>query len=557
MQTTPSQSLVEAYLLIEQPRQRLGHWSNVLAALDSPLAPTLSSVVALYDATNDQALINLQYADLDELQLSYVVNVAVLAEVGMVQPAALSEGERARFVSTRLARCTLRVTAETTAVGALTALVKKLKDERAVKSGPARTVLPRGDTADPVMLVNPKGTRDNLEKLARDAENGAPPPPRRDHDPGTSRHVIARIDRHVTVEISPIVAKKLAADAVVAVSAGDITSPMPLGKVQELSSEMRQSEMIYARYLRGGKWIAVRVGALSLKGAALMTGALPRLHDRTDIALRFGKNQALVCGVVAKVSSARETSTTGTATFSVAFDLDDTARKQLRALLVAARDAKITIKPPPPRAARRFPVEWQVALGTTNGFVRATLLDVSTGGMFVRPEVPLELGTSPGFSVVLDDGGTPIAGRVRVVRDISESEARACGLTAGFGLSIFEIAEADRMRWLGFLARIERRAEKRVLIGAEPERLAELQAGLAGLGYAVIGGTDTGTLIQLANSDRRPCDAVLLDAGWLQADSAVALVESLFSSRKVPCVTMNGEVRRARQTIDRLLEVVV
>ena len=113
------------------------------------------------------------------------------------------------------------------------------------------------------------------------------------------------------------------------------------------------------------------------------------------------------------------------------------------------------------------------------------------------------------------------------------------------------------MRWLAFLARIERRAEKRVLIGAEPARLAELQAGLASLGYAVTGGTDPGALVQLANADARPADAVLIDAGWLQNEASATLVESLFNARNVPCVTMNGEVRRARQAIDRLLEVVV
>jgi hypothetical protein len=117
--------------------------------------------------------------------------------------------------------------------------------------------------------------------------------------------------------------------------------------------------------------------------------------------------------------------------------------------------------------------------------------------------------------------------------------------------------EPDRLRWLGFLARIERRAEKRVLIGADPRRLAELQAGLASLGYAVSGGTDPGTLVQLAGADARPADAVLIDAGWLQNESSTSLVESLFSARNVPCVTMDGEVRRAAQAIDRLLEVVV
>jgi hypothetical protein len=177
--------------------------------------------------------------------------------------------------------------------------------------------------------------------------------------------------------------------------------------------------------------------------------------------------------------------------------------------------------------------------------------------MFVKPTAALALGDSISFSVALDDGSAPIGGSARVVRMISEVEAMEAGLDAGFGLELFEMTEADRMRWLGFLARIERRAEKRVLIGAEPARLAELQAGLASLGYTVVGGTDPGALVQLANAETRPADAVLIDAGWLQNEASTAIVEKLMAARNVPCVTMNGEVRRARQAIDRLLDVVV
>jgi hypothetical protein len=113
------------------------------------------------------------------------------------------------------------------------------------------------------------------------------------------------------------------------------------------------------------------------------------------------------------------------------------------------------------------------------------------------------------------------------------------------------------MRWLAFIARVERRAEKRVLIGASPSRLGELQAALAGCGYAVTGGTDPGALVQLANAGARPADAALIDAGWLQNGASASWVENLFSARNVPCVTLHGDARRARMAVDRLLEVVV
>jgi hypothetical protein len=94
-----------------------------------------------------------------------------------------------------------------------------------------------------------------------------------------------------------------------------------------------------------------------------------------------------------------------------------------------------------------------------------------------------------------------------------------------------------------------------VLIGASPARLAELQAALAGAGYAVMGGTDPGALVQLANADSRPVDAALIDSTWLGVGASASWVESLFSARDVPCVTVNGDVRRARSAIDRLLQV--
>src|SRR4029077_1174404 len=106
--------------------------------------------------------------------------------------------------------------------------------------------------------------------------------------------------------------------------------------------------------------VPTRIGSLSLKGAALLAGALPRLHDHVDVALAYGDHRALVRGAVGKVSTVREAQQTGASTFSVAFQLDDTARQQRTALLTAARAANVTIKPAPPRATRRFPVEWPV-----------------------------------------------------------------------------------------------------------------------------------------------------------------------------------------------------
>ncbi|MBV8761514.1 MAG: PilZ domain-containing protein [Deltaproteobacteria bacterium] len=548
--------LVEAYLLIEQPRQRLGHWTQSLAALDSPMAPALAHVTALYDPTSDQALLALRYDEmaLGPRRLQFVVEVALLAEVGMIQPAELSEVERRRFLTERLARCVLAVSTERSAVGALTELVRRVKEQRTAK--PIRSVQPRGDTADPVLLVAAKGTRNDLERQAADA---ASPPPH--------KHIVARNNRLPTVEMDPKEGQRLVTETKIMDVEDNLPPAPPTKRLRAQSPNAAsgsgphlptgQSEVIYARYLRSGRWVPVRVGSLSLKGAALLAGALPRVDDNVDVALTYEGHRALVRGAVGKVSSTGESRSTGATTFSVQFDLDEASRKQLVALLQAARAANVTIKPPPPRSTRRFPVEWPIALGTMRGAIKAEALDVSTAGMFVRPNVAIDLDSTLNFSLVLDDGGAPIAGRGKVVRKITADEATKCGLQAGYGITITDMADSERMRWLAFLARIERRADKRVLIGASPARLTELTQALAGCGYAVTGGTDPGALVQLAHNGARPADAALIDAGWLTNGASASWVENLFAARNVPCVTLQGDARRARMAVDRLLEVVV
>ena len=315
------------------------------------------------------------------------------------------------------------------------------------------------------------------------------------------------------------------------------------------------ADVIYARYLRSGRWVPIRIGSLSLKGAALLAGALPRTQDYVDVALSFGGHRALVRGAVAKVSSISESASTGAATFNVDFSLDDAARRQLTALLTAARAARVTIKPPPPRATRRLPVEWPVCLGTTHGAVRADALDVSCGGLFVKPTHALAIGTTLSFSSVLDDNGAPVAGRARVVRHVTEAEAKTCGLVAGYGLHIRDMGDADLARWYAFLGRVEKRADRRVLVGASPARLAEVQGVLAAAGYAVTGGTDPGALVQLASTDARPVDAAMIDGDWLGEGAAASWFETLFSARNVPCLTLHGDPRRARASIDKVLAI--
>ncbi|HEU0035863.1 MAG TPA: PilZ domain-containing protein [Kofleriaceae bacterium] len=543
--------LVEAYLLIERPRQRLGHWLTALAPLDDGRAPPLASVTAYYDDHCDQAVVGLCYDELalGRERLAFVVEVALLAEIGMVQPAELSEADRTRFAGDRLARCTIRVGDQRSVCSALSELVRKVRDHK-LKTPPPIPV-----DAQPAPYLA-KGTRDDVRRAEGSASGQYAI-----HRRTPSANVVPRSPdphRASTVELSPIETHRIACE---------LRDPEPEPLPARAGSPSIASELelptpsgptppgiIYARYLRSGRWVPIRIGALSLRGAALMTGALPRLHDHVDVALSYAGHRALVRGPVKKVSSVQEAAQTGAASFSVAFELDDSARRQLTNLLTAARAAQVTIKPPPPRHAQRYPVEWPVCLGTMRGAVRGEALDVSRDGMFVRPVHALALDSALNFSAVLDDGGAPISGRARVVRQVVEAEARSCGLTPGYGLRITDMGDDDLTRWSAFLVRIERRAEKRVLVGASPNRLPDLQSALSCLGYAVTGGTDPGALVQLAGAER-PVDAVLMDGGWLTPGSSMAWIESLFSARNVPCVTIHGDAKRGRMAIDKLLAI--
>ncbi len=585
-----SPSLIEAFLVIDQPRQRLSHWCTALSPLDDPSAPPFATVMAYYDPTADEALVGLRYDTLavGDNGLAFLMEIALLAEIGMIQPAELSEGDRRRFVGERLARCTIQVGEQRHVSTALIELVRRVREQKAnvrppvVASAPLSRATPppiptngwrehpRGDTSDPYLLVKAKGTRNDVIVSMKRAPSEPPavlervsrsdkmPPVTEASARAVSPNVISRssgVHRAATVEVSAEDAFRRAGEALPRTPTNVATEEIEVLEPVEDSAKTQVPSVIYARYLRSGRWVPIRIGALSLKGAALMAGALPRVKDHVDVALSFGSHRALVRGAVGKVSSHEEVAVSGAATFSVNFQLDDAARRQLTSLLTAARDAKITIKPPPPRAARRFPVEWPVGLGTLRGVVRAEALDVSKAGMFVRPLHALAINTVVSFSSVLDDGEAPVSGRGRVVRHITDAEARACGLSPGYGLNVTEMGDADRVRWLAFLARIEKRADRRILIGASPARLAELQACLAAAGYAVTGGTDPGALVQLASAEARPVDAALIDAGWLAPNVTGEWVESLFSARNVPCLTMHGDAKRARSAIDKLLAV--
>ncbi len=212
MKARESAHLVEAFLVLDQPRPRLGHWCAVLASLDGADTPPLLGVSAYFDPSTEQVLLGLRYeeAALGARRLGFLIDLAVLVEIGMIQPAELAEGDRRRFLSERLTRCSLHVGDRTEVIDALIEIARRIREHKATTARATMTLgaLPlrppeaRGDQDDPVLLVAPKGTRDEVRP--------PPSPASRAAFAGGSRRFARDIHGGDTREISPVEAYRQA-----------------------------------------------------------------------------------------------------------------------------------------------------------------------------------------------------------------------------------------------------------------------------------------------------------------------------------------------------------
>jgi PilZ domain len=285
-----------------------------------------------------------------------------------------------------------------------------------------------------------------------------------------------------------------------------------------------------------------------------VTGAPPRLGDSVHVALGFRDLGALLRGTVYHVTTAADAMATGSSGFAVRFPVYPSAgRQQLIELLTAARHAGVTIKPPPTRHAVRFPVCWPVQVAIGDDSFHADALDVSERGMFLAIQGSIHVGAEIDISVPMEEGES-VTARARVARLLPAREASPRGLRGGTGLELTSMSEPDRALWTGFLDRVRRRTERRVVVGASPGRIDEIASALTAAGYSVTTGSDAGVLVRLADLEPRPPDAVVIEAG-LAAQGPDHWLEQVFSARQVPCVTVHGDGRRTRCVVDRLLQV--
>jgi PilZ domain len=314
-----------------------------------------------------------------------------------------------------------------------------------------------------------------------------------------------------------------------------------------------QEPVFAARYLRGNRWAAAQLSQLSLEGAQLAAVSLPRLGDAVYLVLAFGEAEVAMRAEVTHVTEEAEAQISGAASFQVKFALDDAARDRLYSLLMRARAANAQLVPPPSRKSRRTAVTWPLLLATPRGSIRAELLDISERGMFAHPLRELPLEGNIGFSLVLDDQVTSVSGRVQVVRQLGNAEGEQRGLRWGYGLELTDLAGSHRQPWERFVARIRRRSARRVLVGAPAARFDELAGSLTAAGYAVFGAVEPASVAQLAEAERRPPDAAVLDAEWMSAGGQVSWMETLMKARGIRCLISHGDPRRSYGEVDRLL----
>ncbi len=576
-------SIYEVFVVVHPVSTRLSSLATTLTPLVSDAGPTVHGVDLYYRAAADTALFGVHFDErtLGSDALRALEQAARGLGLRLVDPARLSAAERKAFYEVRLPQFDACGRGMPSVRAAVTTL-----HGRATSPPTLARATPRDGTPRLGSPGEPPTPRAPGERLVVTVPPGPPPRPRtlppappaspgadddrrptaigripgassRDTSPGRLALSVEERARAVTAlgiapkarrpsETRPLRAQRAGSeppDVVVDASAVlDPTSPADASSLD-------------VRFLRGSEWISARVRALSVRGAYVVTSAPPRLGDAVHVSLTFAGRTALMRGTVYHVTSADDALSTGSSGFAVRFpEYACPARQRLIEVLLAARNAGITVRPPPSRASVRFPVRWPVHLAGAPGPFRGEAHDVSSGGFFVATPHALDLGAEIRFAMPLDVADAPVEGRARVAR-IQGAEATARGIAGGFGLQIVDMAGEHRGAWSAFLGRVRRRSEKRILVGAAPERLGELVSGLGAAGYAVTAGSDPGVLMRLAELDPNPPDAAVIDGELEQATAPSGWLEQVFAARQVHCITVHGDVSQARALVDRALFV--
>jgi len=311
---------------------------------------------------------------------------------------------------------------------------------------------------------------------------------------------------------------------------------------------------IEVRYRRGGQWALARLRSLSVKGAYLVTGALPRLGDKVTLAFAYGDDGVTLQAKVYHITSVRDAAETGSAGFAVRFSHQASPeRSDLIEILKRALADGLRIKPPPARVAVRFPVCWPVRVGSSRGGIKVDVLDVSAGGMFFTTKRNVATDELM-FRLPLDNGDSPIHGRVKVVRKVDPETAQRRAMLPGYGVSIVELDGTSRRRYANFVDRVQRRSQSRLFVGAGHDRVRDIMSGLSSVGYEVVGACDPCVLKKSTELSGASVDMAVIDASL--GNQHVKQFRQAFAERNVRTLFIGGEPPdKARADVDRLLEI--
>jgi hypothetical protein len=328
-------------------------------------------------------------------------------------------------------------------------------------------------------------------------------------------------------------------------------------RVRAPSDPALAAPAVNVRFLRGDSWVPARLRSLSLKGAKLAAAAPPRLGDRVQLVFGYDALGAVVGCDVVRVIDAGDAARAGEPIgFEVAFgQLGAETRAQVVLILRRAMEAGISIKPPPARAAVRFPVHWPTRVITSWGELSAAALDMSKSGLFLAPSAPIG-STELTFQMPLDHAAPPLSGRAAIAREVSDEMASERGLSRGYGVRILDFSNNDGPRYESFLERVRHRTEKRLMVGARGVRAQDLSRGLSAAGYTVRASGDMRALIDRLESEPHPPDAALIHAPLFDKDPDAQALRRALHARQVPCLTVGDEsAQRARTVVDHLLRI--
>ncbi len=594
----------EIFLVLPHARAGLPAMTRALEPLTRGPIPSPLGADVYYRKATDIALLAIRF---DERQvthddLTWLADLAAGAGVPLLDPTRLKERDRRRFYDSYLRGYDLVLEDLSAPIAALAALGHDLKLPNMPVPAPRRREV---DTEVPI-FTEPTGfpvPPTTPPPLPRAVTEPPLPPRVKGRRLGSpAAHVVARIPRPPATHTANTTTRRPSANRLLTEREPEAAAPIkpgpppdpsaadgakPLGKQRARTrrdttpatpiakkpardgsrkvangsgphpviDEPPPPPEIDVRYLRGSEWVTARLRSLSLRGAYLVTGALPRPGDTVHIALGFRGAGAMMSGHVYHVTTVEDAAETGSSGFAIRFPQQPSSqREQLVALLRRARAAGVTIKPPPARVAVRFPVHWPVRLGTRFGGITAEAQDVSTGGMFLVVERELPDGDLL-FQLPLDNDDAAISGRARTVRRVNDQMAMARGLSKGYGLLITELSDLDERRWTCFLERVRRRSERRVVVGARGPRFDALMQCLASAGYVVSGARDAESVLRLAEAEHRPPDGALIDSSLLAHQERTSL-ESALAERGVRVISSaREEPVRARAVIDRMLDI--